>query len=108
MVNVTDSNDNRPIFDVPVGGYVESILENTTIGSEVIVVEATDLDQGENQIITYFILTNTSGGFPLPFSIPDPTVRIASHPSPLLYLAPKRGKTLPPIDIGHRHAHKAH
>lgn len=82
MVNVTDSNDNRPIFAVPVGGYEESILENATIGSEVIVVEATDLDQGENQIITYSIFTNTSGGFPLPFSIPDPTVRIviSKHP----------------------------
>ena len=70
-VNVTDSNDNRPIFSIPPGGYMENILENATIGSEVIVVTATDLDQGVNQIITYSILTNRT----LPFSIPDGRVR---------------------------------
>lgn len=70
---MTDSNDNPPIFSVPPGGYVEAILENTTVGSEVITVIATDLDQGANQIITYTVLTNTSG-VPIPFSIPDPMV----------------------------------
>ena len=70
VVNVTDSNDNRPVFVVPPGGYVETILENTTIGSEVVTVVATDLDQGANQVITYSLLTNVS----LPFSILDPTV----------------------------------
>jgi hypothetical protein len=70
VVNVTDSNDNRPIFSIPPGGYMENILENATVGSEVIVVTATDLDQGANQVITYSILANSS----LPFSIPDPTV----------------------------------
>lgn len=72
VVNVTDSNDNRPIFIIPPGGYEESILENATVGSEVIVVLATDLDQGANQIITYSLLTNLS----LPFSIPDPSVSV--------------------------------
>ena len=71
IVNVTDSNDNRPIFSIPPGGYVESILENTTIGSEVIVVVATDLDQGVNQLITYSISANSS----FPFAIPDSSVR---------------------------------
>lgn len=70
VVNVTDSNDNRPIFTIPPGGYEEAILENATLGTEVINVTASDLDQGENQIITYFIATNAS----VPFSIPDPTV----------------------------------
>lgn len=73
MVNVTDSNDNRPIFTIPPGGYVETIPENTTLGSEVITVVATDLDQGGNQIITYAIQANTSN-MALPFSIPDSTV----------------------------------
>ena len=79
MINVTDSNDNRPIFSSP-GGYVESILENATLGSEVIIVVATDLDQGDNQDITYSILTNTSD---LPFSIPDPTVMHTSRENAL-------------------------
>ena len=51
---------------------METIQENTTVGTEVITVVATDLDQGANQIITYSILNTTS----VPFSIPDPAVRI--------------------------------
>ena len=73
VINVTDSNDNRPVFSIPPGGYVASILENVTVGSEVITVAATDLDQGANQVITYSILTNLTEGS-VPFSIPDPTV----------------------------------
>ena len=73
VVNVTDSNDNRPIFSIPPGGYEQMILENATLGTEVINVTASDLDQGANQIITYFILANTSD-VQIPFSIPDPTV----------------------------------
>jgi len=75
VVNVTDSNDNRPVFVVPPGGYVETILENATIGSEVVTVVATDLDQGANQVITYSLLANIS----LPFSIPDPMVCTAKQ-----------------------------
>ena len=70
MINVTDSNDNRPIFSVPSGGYMAVILENSTTGSEVIIVTATDIDQGPNQVVTYTISANNS----VPFSIPDPTV----------------------------------
>ncbi len=70
---MTDINDNRPIFSIPAGGYEMAISENTTVGSEVITVSATDFDQGPNQIITYSILTNTSD-VPLPFSIPNPSV----------------------------------
>ena len=73
MINVTNVNDNRPIFSVPPGGYVATILENATVGSEVINITATDLDQGDNQAITYLIPTNISG-VPNPFSIPDPNV----------------------------------
>ena len=73
MVNVTDSNDNRPIFSIPPGGYEVTISENVTVGSDVITVIATDLDQGPNQIITYSILANISD-VPVPFSISDPTV----------------------------------
>ena len=70
---MTDSNDNRPIFSIPPGGYETTLTENVTVGSEVITVSATDLDQGPNQVITYSILTNISD-VPIPFSIPDPMV----------------------------------
>lgn len=74
-VSVTDTNDNRPIFSIPPGGYVATIPENATVGSEVINVTATDLDQGANQVIMYSIFTNNSE-VPIPFSIPVPTVSI--------------------------------
>lgn len=72
---VADSNDNRPIFSIPPGGYEMTLLENVTVGSEVITVVATDLDQGPNQIITYSLLTNTSDSDEsVPFTIPDSSV----------------------------------
>ena len=75
VVYVADTNDNRPIFSIPPGGYEMAVLENVTVGSEVITVVATDLDQGPNQVITYSLLTNTSDADVLvPFEIPDPTV----------------------------------
>ena len=71
--NVSDANDNRPIFNIPAGGYVASIPENATVGSEVITVMATDLDQGIHQSITYSVLSNTTSTT-VPFQFRDPTV----------------------------------
>ena len=72
MINVTDVNDNRPIFNIPPGGYQASISEDAFIGDPVITVEATDLDSS-NQFITYSIDTNVTG-VSVPFAILDPTV----------------------------------
>lgn len=74
MFNVTDANDNRPIFVIPSGGYVANVLENATVGCEIITVMATDLDQGIHQSITYSVLSNTTTGMSVPFEIRDPTV----------------------------------
>lgn len=71
-INVTDVNDNRPIFNIPPGGYRANVSEDAFIGDLVITVEATDLDSS-NQFITYFIDTNVTG-FSVPFAILDPTV----------------------------------
>lgn len=73
-ITIADSNDNRPVFSIPLGGYMATLLENATIGEEVITVRATDIDQGDNQNITYAISGNDSITA-IPFSIPDPTVR---------------------------------
>ena len=66
-INVTDVNDNRPIFNIPPGGYQASVSEDAMIGDEVIMVEATDLDSS-NQFITYAIDTNVTG-VSVPFAI---------------------------------------
>ena len=71
MVNVTDSNDNHPIFNIPTGGYVTSLLEGSSLGAEVITVTATDIDQGVNMEILYSLNSTDT-----PFQINDPRVRV--------------------------------
>ena len=48
---VTDDNDNFPEFTKKM--YNASIAENVTVNSTVLVVEASDMDQGDNAKITY-------------------------------------------------------
>ncbi|XP_077165971.1 protocadherin gamma-B5-like [Paroedura picta] len=50
-VNVTDANDNPPIFTQEV--YKVSLLENLPVGSLVLQVVASDNDEGTNAQITY-------------------------------------------------------
>ncbi|KAM3840743.1 protocadherin alpha-5-like [Vipera latastei] len=52
VINVLDVNDNPPVFNQSV--YRIRLLENTTIGSLVITLNATDLDEGINREISYF------------------------------------------------------
>ncbi|XP_028271713.1 protocadherin alpha-3-like [Parambassis ranga] len=51
IVNVLDVNDNSPVFTKEV--YSASLKENVPIGTVVIQVNATDLDQGANSEIMY-------------------------------------------------------
>ncbi|KAL7861088.1 hypothetical protein AOLI_G00174370 [Acnodon oligacanthus] len=51
--NVLDVNDNRPVFNATV--YSTSILENLAPGSSVLVVAASDADDGSNAQLSYSI-----------------------------------------------------
>ncbi|XP_020860889.1 protocadherin beta-2-like [Phascolarctos cinereus] len=53
-VLVVDINDNAPVFAQP--RYEVQIPENSSIGSRVITVSATDLDAGNNADISYMLL----------------------------------------------------
>nr|DBA30673.1 TPA: hypothetical protein GDO54_006628 [Pyxicephalus adspersus] len=57
-ITIKDANDNYPIFRQEI--YKVSIKENFPINSTVIIVEATDKDEGSNAQITYSF-TKTSG-----------------------------------------------
>ena len=71
IINILDINDNAPIFKIPV--YSLEFDEGLAPGTELIQVEATDLDQAQNGQITFelasitnqvrknFILNRTSG-----------------------------------------------
>ncbi|XP_029367988.1 protocadherin gamma-A5-like isoform X8 [Echeneis naucrates] len=52
-ITVLDANDNAPVFTQSV--YKASIKENASVGTVVLVVTATDADQGSNGRITYSI-----------------------------------------------------
>ncbi|KYO28522.1 hypothetical protein Y1Q_0005325 [Alligator mississippiensis] len=56
-VTVGDANDNRPIFLQD--SYLVNILESTSLGTEIIQVEARDKDLGSNGEVTYSVLTDT-------------------------------------------------
>lgn len=56
-ITVEDANDNRPVFLQE--SYSVSILESTSIGTEIIQVEARDKDLGLNGEVAYSILTDT-------------------------------------------------
>uniref|UniRef100_A0A3Q3VNL2 Cadherin domain-containing protein n=1 Tax=Mola mola TaxID=94237 RepID=A0A3Q3VNL2_MOLML len=58
IVHVLDTNDNAPTFDK--ANYDLKIMENSPIGSLVINLNATDLDEGSNSDITYSYSLYTS------------------------------------------------
>ncbi|XP_028271356.1 protocadherin alpha-C2-like [Parambassis ranga] len=58
IVRVLDTNDNSPTFDKAV--YNVKIMENSPIGSLVIHLNATDLDEGSNSDISYSYSLYTS------------------------------------------------
>ena len=68
-VNVSDANDNHPVFTIPPGGYASSLYEDSPLGSEVITVVATDRDLALHSQITYS-LSDPS----VPFQIHNPEV----------------------------------
>ena len=68
-INVTDTNDNVPVFSPPLGGYVANISENAEERTEVITVVATDRDLGTHMEISYAIESEN-----VPFVIVDPSV----------------------------------
>ncbi|KAM9795694.1 protocadherin beta-16-like [Neosynchiropus ocellatus] len=51
IVHVSDTNDNAPVFDKSV--YNINMMENSPLGSLVIHLKATDLDEGSNSELTY-------------------------------------------------------
>ncbi|VDI43616.1 Hypothetical predicted protein, partial [Mytilus galloprovincialis] len=59
-IRILDENDNPPIFDNNI--YRPKVNENSAKYSPVVKVTATDLDSGENQALTYSILSGNEDG----------------------------------------------
>ncbi|KAG7517843.1 protocadherin beta-16-like [Solea senegalensis] len=58
-ITVLDVNDNAPVFTQTT--YKASLAENTSKGTSLLTVAATDLDQGTNALLTYSLSSNTEG-----------------------------------------------
>ncbi|XP_043982187.1 protocadherin alpha-2-like isoform X9 [Gambusia affinis] len=54
LVNVIDANDNSPLFSKSL--YKVSVSENTPVGTTILKLNATDLDEGPHAHITYFLM----------------------------------------------------
>ena len=75
-INVIDDNDNYPVFNIEKSQISVAINENKPNGSSIFRVLATDLDSGDNGLVTYELASPT--GSSLPFSIDHSTGEIKS------------------------------
>ena len=61
QIRVTDINDNPPGF---VGApYIASVLNSASINQSVVRVRTTDLDEGNNAIVSYYLVSDPSSSF---------------------------------------------
>ncbi|XP_063076547.1 protocadherin-10a isoform X1 [Engraulis encrasicolus] len=74
VVRVLDSNDNAPVFDQSV--YTVSLKENSPVGTLVIQLNATDLDEGQNGEIVYSLSSHNPPRIRDLFNIDSRTGRI--------------------------------
>ncbi|KAM4621324.1 protocadherin gamma-A10-like [Polymixia lowei] len=63
VLDVTDVNDNAPAFSQSV--YSTQIIENNSPGVDVLQIQATDPDIGQNARISYFIIDGEVNGNPV-------------------------------------------
>ena len=84
-IEIMDTNDNQPVFNY--SKYSASISENTTVGTSVLEVQATDLDEGDNAKIRYSIdrLTDPNEHF-----VMDPVSGVLRVNKPLDYEIKKK------------------
>uniref|UniRef100_K7FLZ5 FAT atypical cadherin 2 n=1 Tax=Pelodiscus sinensis TaxID=13735 RepID=K7FLZ5_PELSI len=78
VIDVTDCNNHAPSFTQ--SSYRDSFNENLPPGTSILTVKATDLDQGENGIVTYTIANKRAA----PFVI-DPFSGVISTSKPMDY-----------------------
>ncbi|XP_051869359.1 protocadherin beta-15-like isoform X11 [Pristis pectinata] len=78
-ITVQDANDNSPVFSQSV--YSVSLLESSPVGTLIITLNASDLDDGSNGEITYSLSGHNSGKFREIFDVNSRTgeIRLKGH-----------------------------
>jgi len=102
LINVTDENDNPPIFSRT--NYNVTVFSNLSSGSQVLRVSATDADVGENTRTRYYLLTHQSLFRMLPQSgtiLLNQKVRVDRSRTFMLIVAARNGahKTLTNVRV---------
>ncbi|KAM4555043.1 protocadherin alpha-4-like [Odontesthes bonariensis] len=67
LINVIDVNDNTPSFSKPL--YKVRVSENVPVGTTIIKLNATDLDEGPNSDIRYFLMRGGTVDAPGRFNV---------------------------------------
>ncbi|NXA39763.1 PCDGM protein, partial [Eudromia elegans] len=73
-IQVLDANDNHPVFDKP--SYGARLVENSPVGTLVVKLNATDVDEGPNGDIRYSLSSHNSAALRQMFAIDEQTGEI--------------------------------
>ncbi|NXY87983.1 PCDGM protein, partial [Alcedo cyanopectus] len=73
-IQVLDANDNHPVFDRP--SYGARLVENSPLGTLVVKLNATDVDEGPNGDIRYSLSSHNSAALCQIFAIDEQTGEI--------------------------------
>ncbi|NXD18203.1 PCDGM protein, partial [Nothocercus nigrocapillus] len=73
-IQVLDANDNHPVFDKP--SYGARLVENSPVGTLVVTLNATDVDEGPNGDIRYSLSSHNSAALRQMFAIDEQTGEI--------------------------------
>ncbi|XP_062443772.1 protocadherin gamma-C5-like isoform X6 [Rhea pennata] len=73
-IHVLDANDNHPVFDRP--SYGARLVENSPVGTLVVKLNATDVDEGPNGDIRYSLSSHNSAALCQIFAIDEQTGEI--------------------------------
>ncbi|NXA68801.1 PCDGM protein, partial [Mohoua ochrocephala] len=73
-IQVLDANDNHPVFDRP--SYGARLVENSPLGTLVVKLNATDVDEGPNGDIRYALSSHNSAALRQIFAIDEQTGEI--------------------------------
>ncbi|XP_060765539.1 protocadherin alpha-8-like [Neoarius graeffei] len=73
LVNVLDINDNSPVFTKPL--YKVKVHENTSVGTKILTVSASDADEGNNGEVSYSVVSDEGDLFLINSHSGDITVK---------------------------------
>ena len=78
LIQILDSNDNSPVFDIPRGlGYEVNVTENVAVGTVLLRVHASDADEGLNGEVVYSFSSHTLATYGELFNIDNTTGEIS-------------------------------